>query len=275
MTTHEHASEVDTRIAATAPLERFRVIGILEKVTQAGKGAPRQPGSSCWHCGTGIMICVVSKNLDTGEIVDIGTTCAERIGLDPEGLARYMRERREELRAARWAADAERRDAERAYRDEEILRLHGDHGTDSRYAFGCSCPACREAAPHGTGDHFWNHACSCAPCVEGVLRDHRDFRVRDLPVLVDLSTGQVADARLIDGKYGMSWLVGDEFVPHGRKRRETVAKRGYTYARASFVMRPADDQHPMPWRIRRLSSPTVDDFGVEVPCAGSVTGVTS
>jgi hypothetical protein len=249
-----------------APLERFRVVGVTEKVFQAAQGAPRQPGSSCWHCGTGIMIVVVAKNLDTGEVVDIGTTCAERIGLDPDGLKRYLKERREALRAERWAADAERRDAERAYRDEELRRLHGDHGEESRYLFGCRCQECREVAPHGTGDHFWNHACSCEPCIAAVLREHSDFRVRELSVLVDLDTGQVCDsARLIESRYGLSWLVNDTFIPYGRKRRDTVAKRGYTYAEATYLMKPADREHPFPWRIRRLSTPLVDDWNEPIP----------
>ncbi len=250
----------------TPPLELFRVVGIEEKVFQAAKGAPRQPGSSCWHCGTGIMICVLAKNMETGEIVDIGTTCAERIGLDAEGLKRYLKERREQMKAERWAAGAEGRRLHAEYISAQIEAEHGPHGTESRYAYGCHCQECREAAPHGTADHFWNQTCSCEQCVEAVLRSNPDYRLRELDVLVSLITGEVCDtARMIDGQYGMSWLVNDTFVPIGRKRRDTVAKRGYTYAKALYVMKPADRDHNFPWRIRRLSTPTVDNFGEPIP----------
>ena len=254
-----------------APLEHFRVIGVEEKVVQVAKDAPRQPGSSCWHCGTGIMICVVCKNLQTGEIVDIGTTCAERIGLDPEGLKRYLKERRDRIRAERWAAEAEDRRLHAEYVSAEIAAKYGEHGTEGRYAYGCRCGECNEVAPHGTNEHFWAHDCSCEACVKAVLVAHDDYRIREMDVLVDLRTGRVANARLIDGKYGMSWMVKNDtgivvdFVPTGRKRRDTVAKRGYTYAKADYLVRPPRDYKEAPWRIRQLSTPTVDDFGEPIP----------
>ena len=248
----------------TAPLECFRVIGVEEKTYQCAPGAPVQPAGTCWHCGTSIKVCVVSKNVNTGEIVDIGTTCAERIGLDPEGLKRYLRERREFIRAELWAADTESRRLHAEWASAEAARLHGEHGTESRYAFGCHCGECVAAAPHGTADHFWQHDCSCDACVEAVKASDPRIVTKDRDVLVDLSTGHVVDeARLIQGQYGWSWLIPslDRFVPEGRKRRATIASRGYTYATASYLVRVPVDWRKGDWPLRRLTSPTMDDFG--------------
>ena len=70
-----------------APLQNYRIVGVTEKVHQPSPDAPARPGGSCWHCGTAIRVCVIAQNTETGEKVTIGTTCAERIGLDPKGLA--------------------------------------------------------------------------------------------------------------------------------------------------------------------------------------------
>jgi hypothetical protein len=55
--------------------------------------------------------------------------------------------------------------------------------------------------------------------------------------------GQWVPAKVIDGKYGKSWMLLDaegkrtgEYVPFLPKRRETLAKRGYC---EGYVMRPA------------------------------------
>ena len=85
--------------------------------------------------------------------------------------------------------------------------------------------------------------------------------------MVDLATGTVVDkAFLYDGNYGFTWVSPGEgiFVPWGRKRRDTVAKRGYTYARATYVRRRATKVGKNDWWVRRLTTPTEDNWGVEI-----------
>jgi hypothetical protein len=67
------------------PLADFKVVGITEQTQIANAGTPfarEVAGGSCWHCGTSIRICVMARNQKTGEVVTVGSTCAERIGLD-------------------------------------------------------------------------------------------------------------------------------------------------------------------------------------------------
>lgn len=219
-----------------APLERFRVVGVEERTFKAAPDAPTQAAGSCWHCGASIRICVLARNDDTGETVSIGTTCAERIGLDPAGLKRYLAERFAEERAMRSKAgrEAAARAAERW--EQEQATAHGPHGAESRFLAGCRCEDCCDAAPHGSLERFRRDRCVCGPCLDAALES--EHRILTRSVLVDLATGRVVpDARAVSGQYGTSWFIPSrhEFVPFGRKRRATIAQRGYTYAEASFI----------------------------------------
>lgn len=259
------------------PLLNFKIVGVVEKTTAINAGTPAArevPGGSCWHCGTSIRICVQAKNLETGEVVDIGTTCAERIGLDRQELKRYLAERFAEQRYLRSKAYREAHQAEYDRREAEQAAAFGPHGSSTRFGH-CNvwgepwnCDECRAAAPHGTWERFFDGPCSCGECLEAVLQHNRDFRVAERPVLVDLRTGTVVDrARVVSGQYGSSWLIPSEqrgwlptFVPMHRARRATVARRGYTYASALFVVRPPERRDDDEWRVRRLTDPLLDEW---------------
>lgn len=257
-----------------APLQHFHIVGITEKtvVVNAGTQEAREvAGGSCWHCGTTIRICVQAKDPATGEIVDIGTTCAERIGLDPTQLKEHLAERYAEQRRLRSKAYRDQQAAAYAAREAELEQRVGPHGTTARYhheaAHGWVCDLCRAAAPHGTTTRFWDGPCTCAACLDATLASNRDFYIGPRPVLIDLATGQPADATLVDGRYGTSWLIRQpdgrpgRCVPAFRKQRATIAKHGFTYAHADFLIeRTHSIRHP-DIRRRRLTTPTVDDFG--------------
>lgn len=221
----------------TAPLQNFRCVGVVEKTFQAIPGAPVQPGSSCWHCGQGIMICVQAQDLETGEIHDIGTTCAERIGLDPVQLKAMLAEKFAEDRALRRAADASARREARRIAELEAAGLLGEHGTAQRFINGCSCNRCFKAAPHGTWARF-NQDCHCDECLVVALNDPADkgrgfrFTIWAEDALVDLETGELLNARKVETRYGMSFVVDSEFGPRwfptNAKRRSTYAKKGVT-----------------------------------------------
>lgn len=261
---------------AAAPLERFRVVGVVEKTTvvNAGTAAARAVAAgSCWHCGASIRICVRAENLVTGEIVDIGTTCAERIGLDAAELKEHLAERFAEQRRLASKAHREQQAAVRAQLEAELERTVGPHGTLARFEYevaeadGWACADCRNAAPHGTTTKFWDGRCSCRLCLDAVLASNRSLYVGSRPVLVDLATGRPAAARLVNGRYGTSWLVTDpptsrgHFVPASSKRRATITARGYTYARADFLLERSHSIRCPDVTHRRLTDPTEDDWG--------------
>lgn len=261
----------------TAPLQNFQVVGIVEKTVgiNAGTSYAREvAGGTCWHCGTNIRICVQAKNMETGEVVDIGTTCAERIGLDPKALKHYLAERFAEERWLRSKAHRDAQHAEDERLEAEQAAKYGEHGSETRYQHcnvwgnDAACAECTDTAirlaPHGTTLRFWERDCSCDECVVAALVADRSLLRRRFPVLVDLTTGSVVDeARMVGGRYGTSWLIPSRnaFVPAFRQRRETVAKRGYTYAEAEYVAQRGRHYADPDRRVRRISSPTVDDFG--------------
>ena len=264
-----------TETPETAPLTNFKIVGVVEKEIGINAGTPAArmvPGGSCWHCGTSIRICVQAKNLETGEVVDIGTTCAERIGLDKNELKSYLAERFAEQRylASKAYNDAKRAEMEKWEAEQESK--FGPHGTESRFVGGCSrgipCDECRQAAPHGTSTRFWDALCSCDACVDAAMAQDKELKFADRPVLVNIETGKVVDgAKLISGQYGTSWGLPNYggFVPSGRKRRSTIVSKGYTYAHAQFIVRRGRTWSDSDWPVRRLSVPTVDDFGEPIP----------
>ena len=255
----------------TSDLSHWRIVGFERRVTSPAPGVV-VVGGTCALCGEAIVNCFLAQR-DDGEIVTVGETCAEKVGLDSKGLAQLRRERNAELRAERdranaawWAQENERRAELERQQSTELEALYGAHGTETRYVSGeCRCDECRAAAPHGTEDRFWS-GCSCADCVSRILEQPGYYR-DERPVLVSLQTGQVAKARIVDGVYGPSWQVLDRsgaviaYVPCYRKRRETVAKRGYVYATAEYVLRRSPTRSEPAHKVRRLTTPTVDDWG--------------
>ena len=258
-------------------LQHFKVVGVVEKAAVVAPGtrfAREVAGGSCWHCGTSIRICVQAKNQATGEIVDIGTTCAERIGLDPQELKRHLAERFAGQRHLASKAYREQAAAAHAAREAELERTVGPHGTVARFEHDVAaglipCEECRSVAPHGTAARFWDGRCVCHLCLAAVLDSDQGLYVASRPVLVDLATGKVVDsARLVSSQWGTSWLVdrsngrgGSLFVPAFRKQRATVAKRGYTYATAEFLLERTHRRDTPDIARRRLNTPTADDWG--------------
>lgn len=246
-----------------APLEMFQVIGIEERTYQAAPGAPIQASGTCWHCGAGIKTCVVAKHLESGDVITVGTTCAERIGLDPVGLKKYLAEKFAEDRRSRrseiWQARIERREQEEAVLEQTI----GAHGSAERYEYGCRCDSCRAIAPHGTQDCFWEKKCSCVKCLDAAMAGNSRLYIGERDVLVDLSNGQVVEeARIVSGRFGQCWFIPDKemFVPAYAKRRETIVKHGYTYATTDWLIRTwANGQGESKERL--IGTPVVDIWG--------------
>ena len=63
----------------------FRVTGFSESIYQASPDSPRQPGSNCDYCGTGIMIVCHIQSAD-GHHFKVGCNCVEKTG--DKGLIR-------------------------------------------------------------------------------------------------------------------------------------------------------------------------------------------
>ena len=84
-----------------APLMRYQLVDVVER--WEGDGEVRFPAGMCWHCGSAIAYCVQIRHLDTGEQHEIGTTCAERVGLDTDALKRMLATKYANDRAARAA----------------------------------------------------------------------------------------------------------------------------------------------------------------------------
>lgn len=247
----------------TAPLQDYRIVGLRENWYQAAPEAPKQPGGSCWHCGTGIAIEVVIQQLATDEQHTIGTTCAERVGMDVTELKQWLADRYAEQRAeAKRQRSAEYR-AARAEREAAETAAFGPHGTDTRFVSGCRCNPCVNAAPHGTLQRFWNNDCRCLDCLD-VAMSQPDMTVREQTVIVDVETGEVADARVVETRYGSRWCVrdGSAWLPLSPKRRATQANKGYVEAAAAFLTEKISTRHGWWYKpVARLSDPIMDAWG--------------
>ncbi len=256
----------------TAPLQDFRVVGVQENWYSAAPGH-RQPGGSCWHCGTGIAVEVLARNTTTGEVVTIGSTCAERIGLDPAGLKRYLSERFAEQRAERSAAARKAQRAKHEAREAADAAAHGEHGTPGRYLAGCLCQPCMEAAPHGTFHRFTTGACRCLDCCDalvaarpyGVARPHEGYRYVQRTVLVDVETGEIIrDARRVETRYGYRWRsdARNVWLPVAPARRSTLASKGYVEAEAPYIVETSKGRQG--WfdePVCRVGLPVFDRWG--------------
>lgn len=262
-------AETDGSISEVPPLADYRVVGITRKEYRADPNAPVQPGGTCWHCGQGIVNVVRVRNIHTGEEHEIGVDCAQRTGLDRAGLRsmlaeRYAAERQERQRNQWWARQAEARQHE----DEEAAR-HGAHGTEQRYASGCECMDCIAAAPHGTKTKLEHGGCHCKRCVDAALAT-RSYERRDLPVLLDVQTGDVLPARVVSTRYGSRWVIEhangrSSWYPRRPARRSTLASKGVVEADAPHLIRVWGNGGSE--SVALLECPTVDAWGE--PVAGS------
>lgn len=257
-----------------APLTRYQLVGIVER--WAGNGEARVPAGGCWHCGAAIAYCVQIRHTDTGEQHEIGTTCAERVGLDSDALKRLLADKYANDRATRaaWRRQADEEADARA--EATATAQHGPHGTETRFASGCPCDECQTAAPHGiaqrAGESYRVAArffagCRCLECIEAVVtldaeRGYRDrYRiVENLPVVIDLTTGTVVKARTVMTRYGRRWCVreGAAWLPVAPQRRSTQAKHGFVEAAAPWLVGGREALTP-------LGCPIVDAWGEPLP----------
>lgn len=256
-------SEPEAEAPADAPpLKDYRVVGFVRKTSSPTPGV-NLPGSTCWHCGAGIINCVQARHIETDETIDVGMDCAERTGLDKAALKKMLREKFAEERATRrrrqTAAERAREEAEEA----EAVRRFGEHGTESRYSDGnCRCVGCRSVAPHGTQDRLEDGNCYCPECVEAAI-DSGSYEIDTRRVLVDLETGRpIPAAKAVSTRYGTRWVVesneGTEWYPYGRKRRSTMADRGLLEADAPHLVRIGREYN---WAVTALEPPEVDVWG--------------
>lgn len=259
-----------TQTVVDAPLTNYSVVGVQENWIGINPGTPaaRQvPGGSCWHCGTGIAIEVVIKSTETGETHTIGTTCAERVGLNGPELKAMLADRYAKERYERSAAVRRQREVEAAEREAIETAEHGPHGTESRYVSGCYCPPCRSAAPHGTIDRF-DEGCTCLSCIDAALASGRGYKVQpDRHVVVRIESGEVVAAKAVDTRYGYRWCVRDGlcWLPVSPARRSTHAKHGYVQAEAPFLVQSRGtgrDRYLHP--VCRIGDPLVDMWGERI-----------
>lgn len=261
------------------PLQDFRVTGFSQNWYQAAPDVPRQPGGTCWHCGAGIANEVHAENTVTGEHITVGTTCAERIGLDPEGLKAMLADKYAEERAMRSAAGRAAAQAAWAAQDAVEEAQYGPHGTAGRYLDGgCRCDTCLAAAPCGTLHGWTVRDCRCLDCQDALVAANpawregsdggRGYRFRTMDVLVDVDTGEIiADARKVETRYGYRWRSDSRnvWLPVRPVRRSTLASKGYVEAEAPFIVdtiRTRQGWWDKP--VLRVGEPVFDNWGEAV-----------
>lgn len=92
-------------------LKNAKIAGFLTKAQGDGQ---------CFHCGTGIKHCVIVIDTDSGERVTIGTSCAEKVGVDKFALKHRLTSKEAEARQERIQI---REDVERQKRIEMQTRI--------------------------------------------------------------------------------------------------------------------------------------------------------
>ena len=107
MTKTDNMAEIGMHAFERAGLGKapFRCIGVREEVFKATPDAPRQPGTCCDFCGTGIMVVCVIQDA-TGKRFKVGSDCVAKTG--DKGLIKAFRtspRQREMARKARQRAD--------------------------------------------------------------------------------------------------------------------------------------------------------------------------
>lgn len=260
--------------SSAAPLMAYRIIDVIER--WEGDGEVRLPAGSCWHCGTAIAYCVQIRHVQTGEQHEIGTTCAERVGLDAAALKRMLAAKYADDRAARaaWRRHANAEAAAQAEAD--LTAQHGPHGTETRFASGCVCDECKAVAPHGVARQAregyrvatrFFAGCRCLECIDAVVTldaesayPDRYRIVESLTVIVELASGKTVRAKQVDTRYGRRWCVrnGQAWLPVTPRRRATQAKHGFVEATAPWLVEGNAAVTP-------LGCPIIDAWGEPIP----------
>jgi hypothetical protein len=227
----------------TTTLEHYTVIGMVER--WKGGADVQVPGGDCWHCGTAIAYCVQIRHTFTGEQHEIGTTCAEKVGLDITAVKKLL---------------AEKRARERAAAELEWRRTY--------------VPAEPTLPAHGTVERF-HTGCHCGECTDGVvLALPQEYNyVPDESVIVELATGELVRASITETRYGFSWKVrgGEAWLPLSPKRRSTHANKGFVEAKAPCLVKRWTRRlnngftQPATTVVRFLGSPLVDVWGTPIP----------
>lgn len=258
---------------ASAPLTAYQIIDVVEK--WEGSHGYRFPAGACWQCGQAIAYCVQIRHAVTGEQHEIGTTCAERFGLDSEQLERMLAEKYAEDRAQLAELRRQANKEAAALADATAAAQHGPHGTLTRFTSGCICEDCKAAAPHGialqarqyrVSTRFYA-GCRCLECIDAAITldvEHR-FRnghriVENLTVIIELATGQPVKAKRVDTRYGRRWCVrdGQVWLPVTPQRRQTQAKHGFVEATAPWLVAGRT-------AIIALGCPITDAWGEPIP----------
>lgn len=259
--------------ASAAPLTAYQIVDVIERWD--GDSEVRVPGGSCWHCGQAIAYCVQIRHVQTGEQHEIGTTCAERVGLDADALKRMLAAKYADDRSARaaWRRQANAETVAQAEADRTAQ--HGQHGTETRFASGCVCDECKAVAPHGIAHQARERyrvatrffaGCRCLDCVDAVVTLDaesgypRGYRiVESLTVIIELATGKTVRAKQVNTRYGRSWCVrdGQAWLPVTPKRRATQAKHGFVEAAAPWLVEGSTAVVP-------LGCPIVDSWGERI-----------
>ena len=223
------------------PLRDFKIVGYERKAYTPPGSSTSQPSGICYHCGAAIMNCVVIENPKTGDVVDVGETCAERVGLDMSALRAMLRERRQDEQ--RTLNRAEREATERARDEKEAADTasFGEHGTESRWQSGCRCDQCSGQAPHGQVDRLVYGRCLCQECVDAAIASGQ-YEISTKLKLVDLETHKILPARCVRTKFGLSWVVNNtddsaSWYPYSPTRRNTITKRGATEVEVECLVR--------------------------------------
>lgn len=139
----DNASQVGMHVFERAGLGKapFRISGFSESVFQATPDAPRQPGTICDYCGTGIML-VCHITASDGRAFKVGCNCVEKTGdsglikaykSTPEfrKLQAQKRQAKDDAVCAQWTALI----AHHADRLRAIPRETWNGGTESQYDF--------------------------------------------------------------------------------------------------------------------------------------------
>lgn len=262
----------------------YAIVGVVEKWDTPTPDLRVPAGGSCWHCGAAIAYCVQIRHTNTGEAHEIGTTCAERVGLDIAALKLMLADKYAAARAERSATRHRATHEDAARRDAAAGAEHGPHGTESRFRSGCHCDECETAAPHGLVRRHaeqseiaarFHAGCRCLDCIDAVLVLDADrsrtvdsgHRIALLPVLVELDTGSVTTSAMrVKTRYGLRWKVdtryGALWLSVAPKQRDTLARKGYVEATAPWLV---DVIHGRTHRIHLLGEPIVDDWGTPIP----------
>lgn len=260
--------EDETPVEQDPPLKDFRVLGFERKVHQAPGGGVVQPASTCYHCGQGIMNCVVIENPRTKQVVDVGETCAERVGLDLTELRAMLREKHQDsLREEE--ANRRREEAQsREQQERDDARIYGVHGTRSRWDAGCTCEDCSASAPHGTIARLRHGRCYCTQCVQ-VGINKGGYWIAPVTRLFDLDTGEDLNARCVNvRRRGLRWVINDDdsgtasWYPYQPVRRNTLTDKGVIEAEVEYLFtsyRYDGIRHEKP--LAPLSAPSVDRWG--------------